>query len=553
MSDFTSTSTTDDDAFDELSYNYSSYDSPSESTGPSTFGSPNTGGLLGNNQSWNSAWDTYYGDGGKDPYMDWLGNEVGFESANARTRAVRAQMQQEMYNRNRAQAPAHERSLQQQIPISPIDFSRPPSGPNPNFKTIVNPYVPTDAMKERYNGILNPNEADQEALYAKAAQGEQTADARSWVFDKLGVTDPKIAIDAWRKGVRSDIGDGIKTGLGAIGDGVGSWWDNMNADDANKVDPVEDFEALAMPTARNTDYDAINQARYSAFNREGILGNTGPIGPDGTNFSPDRWSPYEQMANTQVTPVSNPIPGRMGNLDVAFHKPLPTALPGINSGPMSARDRASLSRGNIDVYPENFVMIDGKPVSRNNLGSNGGADGGFNFNFNLPGIGSFSNMKGRQESSGPKNSMGFPNPYTGEVQKPSIDYDESLGIENFVNVALTVHPSGWVALFGKKAANYIASVVSRARETGISKIAAKPINLSDDVLTVTEQGLMKPTVRNKVGLGKNTPKELGKINRNAPIQGENIYTNSQILGKRNRYNAKSIPVRARDANRRGRK
>ena len=72
-------------------------------------------------------------------------------------------------------------------------------------------------------------------------------------------------------------------------------------------------------------------------------------------------------------------------------------------GGMSAADQASLSRGNFDIAPDNFVMIDGKPVSRNNIGRNSGAGGGFNFNFNMPGIGSFSNTGGRQES------IGFPN------------------------------------------------------------------------------------------------------------------------------------------------
>ena len=79
-------------------------------------------------------------------------------------------------------------------------------------------------------------------------------------------------------------------------------------------------------------------------------------------------------------------------------------------------------------------------------------------------------------------------------------------------------------------------------ETDLAKKAGQPLDRSGDILTVTEKGLMKPVMRNKTGLGMHTPKELGTINRNTPIQGENVFTNSQILAKRNQLGPKGTPV-----------
>lgn len=485
MSDFSSTSTSDDDAFDELSYDYSSYDSPSDSTGPSTFGSPNTSGLLGNNQSWNSAWDTYYGDGGKDPYMDWLGNEVGFESANARTRAVREQMQQEMYNRNRAQAPAHERSLQQQIPISPIDFSRPPTGPNPNFKTIVNPYVPTEAMKgtqgsilnqmpqgirDNISSMINPTGQQIAAMNAQAAAGQQVAHSGQIMTD---------AITLPEKGQMSD-------------------------------------KQVVEVLNRRPDASTIHAVDYEPYGSNGYASLLGvPIGEMQDSYKPV-YSYEDQNA------INN---WRMG-----------TDLYNTRGG-MSDADQASISRGNFDVYPENFVMIDGKPVSRNNLGSNGGADGGFNFNFNMPGIGSFSNMEGRQESLGfPNQTLTWQEEEAQAIRNNPESFipdhggriESSMPVLNVVGAGLgitgavlkqalaKVNVKSMTELttkYGNEFAKIFKEAVKDMREPGLTKIANQSFR-KDNVPTVTELGLMKAAVRNKAGLGTHTPKELGTINRN---------------------------------------
>ena len=148
------------------------------------------------------------------------------------------------------------------------------------------------AFRDNISGILNPTGEQIASIQDKASQGEQTADARSWVFDKLDVTDPKIALDEWRKQFKNDVGDAVKTGLDAVGDAVGEGWDWMTEDQVNKTDPVENFETLSMPT-QPTDNDLFqhNLARYKSLGPKS--GNTGPIGPDGTNFSPGRWKDYE--------------------------------------------------------------------------------------------------------------------------------------------------------------------------------------------------------------------------------------------------------------------
>ena len=396
MAEFSSTSTTDEDAFDEIGFDYGSYDSSSDSTGPSTFSSPNTGGLLGG--FWNPDFNQK-----QDSFSNWRDNEVGVESPVPSIQGMRDFREQQQYDAN---------------------FSR-------NRQQNVN----------RYLHNLSP-----EDFRTPKAPGQ-------FHWEKVSTT------------------------------------------------PVD-------------------------FNKQ------------------------------QVTPVRNPIPSFMDGLDIAFHKPLPTALPGINSGPMSARDQASLSRGNIDVYPENFLMIDGKPVSRNNLGSNIGVGGGFDFNFNMPGIGSFSNTIGGQESIGPNNSMGFPNPYTGEVQEPTIEYDETYGIEpltlspqqesNAIGMMLSMTPQMRVAMFGSKLVKATADKVRNYfRTPNLNKIANKPINTSGIDTVKLPSKTRTDYSGSKAKAGEYLNKDLGKINRSAPIRGENIFTNSQILSNRNRLNSSSIPVRAR--------
>lgn len=562
----------------------------------SGYSSPDSGGLYQNHTpspAWSPAWPTGVNPAfHNEPFIQQKASE-GW--ARDHLNSMGAQLFQDRANAQNL-AP-HEQSIQNQIdvkpisfdiPTSPFDYSKHPTGQNPNFNTIVNPYVPTDAIKGSFNSIINPTGQQIAAVNAQAAAGQQTANwVRGKFFGAMPFDDPKPGWDAKRKQFRSDIGEGIKTGIEAVGEGVGNWWDNMNADDANKVDPVEPSvgNTPTTPTqpTENTYLTPANIEKYNDIMKQDkargtdTLYNQGPQGVGGTSFSEDRWKDIAKAA--QVKSSTNN--GLMDSLTQAYNTDY---TKGIGTSQMTAHLNNKTMTDAIDLSgksdKEIVEMINsigyentihaksyepyGEPGVVTMFGvPMGEAQDSYKPIYSDEDAALISRFRREGKTSdtptprytGGSNKMGFPDPYTGQVQAPTIEHRESYGIEpmtltpeqqnNFVNVALTVHPSGWVALFGKKAAKYIEGVVSRAREPGLTKIANKPVNRVDDLLTVTEQGLMKPAVRNKVGLGTHTPKELGTINRNAPIQGENIYTNSKILGNRNRLNANSIPVRAR--------
>ena len=436
------------------------------------------------------------------------------------------------------------------------------------------------AFRDNISGILNPTGEQIAAMHDKAAQGEQTANwARDKFFGAMPFDDPKPKIEAWRKGVRSDIGDAFKTGLGAVGDVIGDGWDNMTEAQVNKADPVptENFEALAMPTARNTDYDAINQARYSAFNKAGTLGNTGPVGPDGTNFSPNRWSPYEQMANTQASATSGADNiARILNTNIQLDPSKMTA--NLNNKTMTDaltyKDRQAMSKKQIvelinnrgttsTIHAVGYEEYDRDPLVPSSYSPIYSYEDENLINlFRMKGFDAedFRIYPQQQQNikGGGQTSLGLPGSFKDEPLlsvTPGIDLMGAgiVGLGSALAKFGTKSVGEFVSKFGKDSFDMLKGMLSKSNETNLSKLANSPINRSDDILTVTEQGLMKPAMSNKFGLGTHTPKELGTINRNTPIQGENIYTNSKILSNRNRLNAKSIPVSARKANRRGRK
>jgi hypothetical protein len=61
------------------------------------------------------------------------------------------------------------------------------------------------------------------------------------------------------------------------------------------LDELAEEELIEAPTG----YDKVNISRYRRAKKAGTLGNTGPINPDGTSFSPNRWDKYADMAAEQ--------------------------------------------------------------------------------------------------------------------------------------------------------------------------------------------------------------------------------------------------------------
>ena len=503
-------STTDQDAFSETGEtgytDYSSYDSPNQSSGPSG------GGLLGGGNFFSrqmqgvdpryshlTTVQDMYDKGWTKEHLNAAGNII------LKNREKKSYLDKatEQYGGIGTEVPGGMNSEQweqyQQIPVSPVDFSKPPSGQNPNFKIQVNPYVPTDAMKGTQGSIFNQDYT--------GAQGEQYADnvVRSWAFDK-----PPTAAS------QSNVPPNLARAYNAkanmanakhVADSGQIMTDAITLPERGQMSDKQVVEVLN----RRPDASTIHAVDYEPYGSNGYASLLGvPIGEMQDSYKPV-YSDEDQNA------INN---WRMG-----------TDLYNTRGG-MSDADQASISRGNIDVYPENFVMIDGKPVSRNNLGSNGGADGGFNFNFNLPGIGSFSNTEGRQDSIGfPNKTLTWQEEEAQAIRNNPESFipdhggriESSMPAINLVGAGIVGLGSAF-ARFGVQNAKQFVSKYGlpmfrslqqmlKPGKTGLDKISKESFR-RDLYPTVTEQGLMKAAVRNKAGLGTHTPKELGTINRN---------------------------------------
>ena len=603
--DLGGSATTDQDAFSETGEtgytDYSSYDSPNQSSGPSG------GGLLGGGNFFSrkmqgvdpryshlTTVQDMYDRGWSKEHLNAAGAKI-LENRDKRSYLDKATEQYRGIGAEDAEGMNWRQWEQyQQIPVSPVDFSRPPTGPNPNFRTIVKPissYQMPQSTRNNIAGIINQDYT--------GAQGEQYADnaVRSWVFDKLDVTDPKIAIDAWRKGVRSDIGDAFKTGIGAVGDVVGNWWDNMNADDANKVDPVEDFEALAQTPTQPTENPYLTSANIKKYNDimkqdkargTDTLYNQGPQGAGGTSFSPNRWNDIAKAANAQASASQSNVP--------------PNIARAFNAKPNMANARQVAHSGQMATdaltYEDRQAMTDKQIVELiNNRGATSTIHAKSYEPYGEPGVVTmFGIPMGEEQDSykpiysdkdenlinlfrmkgfdaedfriypqqqqnikgGGQTSLGLPGSFKDEPLlsvTPGIDLMGAgiVGLGSALAKFGTKSVGEFVSKFGKDSFDMLKGMLSKSNETNLSKLANSPINRSDDILTVTEQGLMKPVMQDKFGLGKHQVDDIGTISTKTPIQGENVFTNSQILSNRNRLNAKSIPVSARKANRRGRK
>ncbi|MCS5594712.1 MAG: hypothetical protein NZ730_09250, partial [Porticoccaceae bacterium] len=478
------------------------------------------------------------------------------------------------------------------------------------------------SIRDNISGLINPTGQQIAAMHDKAAQGQQYAhkgvspNSFHHSVDKLlgveGTLPPdaskdnafKKAVDSGAGKVADFAGDVVKVGAGLLWKGGEAVLDGLTTEQAA---PVEESVGNTLPTTPVSEaLDDINKARYSAFKRAGSLGNTGPVGPDGTSFSPGRWDAYEKADQVQ----SSMNDGLMGSLTQALNaKPNLTNAKRVAHGShimsdaITSREReAEVSRRgkltNAQIVAELNRRPNASTISETGYEPYGkpgvvtafGVPMGQAQDYHRPvysdkDLNTISLFKSgaelypeehqdiTKESIYPQSeyphmynkSMGLPNNETltwqeeearavGNNPTPMIeqvDAIEPMSLSpdqqnNLVNIVMSVTPQARVAMFGKAAVDYVMKVVqsvgSKYKTPHLNTLANKPVSRADDILTVTEQGMMKPVVRNKTGLGKNTPEELGKININTPIQGENVFTNSQILAKRNQLGPKGTPV-----------
>ncbi|MCS5589518.1 MAG: hypothetical protein NZ824_06075 [Candidatus Thioglobus sp.] len=170
------------------------------------------------------------------------------------------------------------------IDVNQIDFNQMPQG-----------------IRDNISGIINPTGQQVAEMHAKAAQGEQTAaNSTPGIMDQI-------------KGFRSDVKDWQKGNREAVKGFFTEGAKNWEAD--NKV--------VNQPTPtgtlpNNPNLVQSNLEKYNSLNLgPGRDGNTGPQGPDGTSFSPGRWSPYEDLAAqgpSEIQASSDAYPGNTAGL-----------------------------------------------------------------------------------------------------------------------------------------------------------------------------------------------------------------------------------------------
>ena len=481
------------------------------------------------------------------------------------------------------------------------------------------------STRDNLSSIYNQDYTD------KAAQGQQYAhagispnDFHAWVDKSLGVEGSLPPDDSKKNGLAKGIDKGVDAVGGLIGDvgkiGAGllwkggeALWDGLTTEQADKADPVEPSVGNTLTTPTDSDLFQHNLARYKSLGNK--AGNTGPLGPDGTNFSPGRWNPYEKAANTQasrndrLTQALNAKPNMANARQVAHSGHVATDAINDRERIAEANRRSLLtnaqavaelnSRGNASTISETGYEAYGTPgiVTLGNFPM-GHEQDAYRPVYSYEDQNIIDSYKGGYElypeGQSPKMSdvysvEEYPDLYTkswkqeedeAKLRHPYLANPPDLGFEplantdqeaeavrqdlvmqsqklgnvtpmiDFMGLGILGLPAAlrnaglkdgldFVAKFGRENWETFKKAVM---ETDLAKKAGQPLDRSGDILTVTEKGLMKPVMRNKTGLGMHTPKELGTINRNTPIQGENVFTNSQILAKRNQLGPKGTPV-----------
>ena len=488
-------------------------------------------------------------------------------------------------NPTRAYNDAAAREFSKNINPSPVDFSKPPGattirpGSNPNFDLNLQFNQMPQGIRDNISGMINPSAEQMAAMNAKAAQGEQVANLGTLMF---------------LYNHRDKIESGIKQLGGLLGN------------ETDKADTLEPSVGNTLTTPTDSDLFQSNLDRYKSLgNRAGNTGPLTKSGA--TNFSPGRWDAYEQAANTQasmndrLTQAYNSKPN-MANARQVAHSGLVASdaityeerqgmtdkqiVDILNQRP----DASTISEIGHEAYGKpGVVTMFGVPMGEaqdsyrpvysdedknaidlwrmgiNNAGHSPKMSDVYSveeypdlytkswkqeedeaklrhpYLANPPDLGFEPLANTDQEAEAVRQDLVMQSQKLGNVT-PMIDF-MGLGILGLPaalrNVGLK-DGLDFVAKFGRENWETFKKAVM---ETDLAKKAGRPINYSDDILTVTEQGLMKPVVRNKTGLGKHTPEELGTINRNTPIRGENVFTNSQILRDRNLLNpSRNVPV-----------
>jgi hypothetical protein len=114
------------------------------------------------------------------------------------------------------------------------------------------------------------------------------------VYDAVNAATEDEAVNKfWEENVEKE---GIENFLG----------DMIFAEPAEATTSNEDLDSLRKRAGitEAVDYDEINLAKYLRHKKAGTLGSTGPKGPDGTSFSPNRWDKYADMSTKQDEPLN---------------------------------------------------------------------------------------------------------------------------------------------------------------------------------------------------------------------------------------------------------
>jgi len=355
--------------------------------------------------------------------------------------------------------------------------------------------------------------------------------AREWFFDAIGAKDPKPAIDQWKH-------DKLESGKSFFTEGAKNW----EADNKVVNQPTPTGTLPNNPNLVHANLD-----KYNSLVKGGLVpgsdGNTGPVGPDGTSFSPGRWSPYEELAAkgpSEIQASSGAYPSNLvGLLNTDFTK-------GIDTSQMTAKRNNGTMTDAIDfwgksdkeiveminsigyestIHPVGFEEYDRDPLVPSSYKPKySDKDAALINRFRREG--KTSDTPAPMYTGG-SNKMGNPDPYTGIASKPTIDHEVSswtkgeeakVGLsmispeqeKQFEMLAMSVGPAGVVnaakTIFGKAwdaygkpyVSQFLSNYFKGTGKTGLDKLANQPFK-RDNYPTVQLDPLVTRRTRNPLG------------------------------------------------------
>jgi len=367
-----------------------------------------------------------------------------------------------------------------------------------------------------------------------------------WFFDAIGAKDPKPAIDQFKHDV-------LESGKSFFTEGAKNW--------------AADNKVVNQPTPtgtlpNNPNLVHANLDKYNSLVKGGLVpgsdGNTGPVGPDGTSFSPGRWSPYEELAAkgpSEIQASSGAYPSNIaGLLNTDFTK-------GIGTSQMTAKRNNGTMTDAIDlwgksdkeiveminsigyestIHPVGFEEYDIDPLVPSSYRPKySDKDAALINRFRREGKTSDTPAPNPAPmyTTGGSNKMGNPDPYTGIASKPTIGHEVSswtkgeeakVGLsmispeqeKQFEMLAMSVGPAGVVnaakTIFGKAwdaygkpyVSQFLSNYFKGTGKTNLDKISTQPFK-RDNYPTVQLDPLVTRRTPNRLGKDQKYVESLG--------------------------------------------